>query len=71
VLEAVASEGGNLPASVVSDLRGRLRALPRVALEIPGSSRDLEERLRESASQAREEGKKALEGLRGLLDRDD
>jgi hypothetical protein len=66
VLEAVASQRGKLPSGLVGDLKGRLRDLPAVAVELPRSADDLKG-LSDSGSGVVEEGKKAVEGLKGLL----
>jgi len=69
VLEAVASQGGKLPSGLAGDLTGRLRELPDVDVKLPKSAEDVE-RLRDSGSGVVEEGKKAIEGLKGIFDRD-
>jgi len=69
VLEAVASQGGKLPSGLAGDLTGRLRELPKVDVKLPKSADDLKG-LSDSGSGVVEEGKKAVEGLKGLFDRD-
>jgi hypothetical protein len=69
VLEAIASQGGKLPGGLAGDLTGRLRALPDVDVKLPKSAEDIKA-LRDSGSGSVEEGKKAVEGLKGIFDRD-
>lgn len=66
VLEAVASQRGKLPSGLAGDLTGRLRDLPDVDIELPKSADDLKG-LSDSGSDMVEEGKKGVEGLKGLF----